>query len=330
MTRRGLARRIALLSCFAALIAAPAPSRADPLFTHTLRFIVPFPPGGTLDVLARSISAELGQALGQTVMIDNRPGASGVIGAAAVAHAPPDGHTIFIASNTLVTLPALRSDLPFDVFKDFAPVILLGATPTVLTVNPSFPARDVASFIAAAKALKGKGGLSYDSPGVGSPPHIAGELLARAADIPLVHIPYRGTQPAVTDLVGGQIPAMMAPLNAVLPFIQSKQLIGLAVTDATRSRFLPDVPTLREAGVTAMPPVSSWFAILTTGGTPPAVVTRLNQAIRTILADPTVQERLSSQTFETAPGSPADLATLMRNDARINADIVSKANIRAD
>ena len=304
---------------------AQPPASAYP--DHMIRFIVPFPPGGTLDVLVRSISNELGQALGQNVIVENRPGASGLIGAEAVARAPADGHMLMIASNTLVTLPAMRDDMPIDVFKDLAPVILMGATPTVITVHPSFAARDYPQFVAAAKATKN--GVNYNSPGIGSPPHIGGELLARAAGLPLVHVPYKGTQPAVADLVAGQIPMMMAPLNAVLPFINEKQLFPIALTDGARTKYLPDTPTLHEAGLTNMPAVSSWFAILTTGGTPPAIVKRLNTEIAKILGDANVQARLRAQTFEINPGSSEDLGKLMRDDAAINAVIVKEAHITA-
>ena len=317
----------AMIALFATPVLAEAPApTAFP--SKQLHFIVPFPAGGTLDVLARTISNELGPALGQSVVVENRPGASGALGAEAVARAAPDGHMLVIVSNTLVTLPAMRNDLPFDIFKDFAPVIELGGTPTVLTVHPSFPARDLKEFIAVAK--KTKGGVSYNSPGIASPPHLAGELLARAADIALVHVSYRGTQPAVADLVAGHLPVMMAPLNAVLPFINDKQLYAIALTDAARSKYLPDVPTLAEAGVTNMPPVTSWFAVLTTGGTPPAAISRLNAEIARILRDPKVQERLVSQTFEIKGGSPEELARLMRADAATNAKVVTEARIKAE
>ncbi len=319
--------RLLALAGSVALAAAPALAQPAPMFNHTIRFIVPFPPGGTLDVLARSISTELGEALGQPVIVDNRPGASGVIGAQAVAHAPPDGHTIFIASNTLVTLPAMRSDLPFDVFKDFAPVILMGATPTVLAVHPSFPARNFKDFVSAARARPG--GVNYDSPGIGSPPHIAGELLARAANIPFVHVPYNGSGPALSAVLSNQVPATVTALNLVLPFIKDQQLYAIAFSDATRTKYLPDVPTLHEEGLTNMPAVSSWFAILATGGSPPDVVQRLNTEIAKILQRPEVQQRLDTQTFEIKPGSAEELAALMRNDAAVNARIVKKANIKA-
>jgi tripartite-type tricarboxylate transporter receptor subunit TctC len=313
-----------------ALAAGPSaaqPSPSAPFPGKPLHFIVPFPAGGTLDVLARAVSNELGPALGQLVVVENRPGASGVLGAELVARATPDGHTLLIASNTLVTLPALRKDLPFDVLKDFAPVIELGSTPTVVTVHPSFPARDVEGFIEAVR--KAPGGANYNSPGIASPPHLAGQLLARAAGIPLVHVSYRGTQPAVTDLVAGHIQVMMAPLNAVLPFIKERQLFPIAVTDVERTGYLPDVPTLREAGITNMPPVTSWFAVLTTAGSPPPVVARLNAEIARILRDPRIEDRLASQTFEITAGSPEALAGRMRAEAATNAAIVSQASINA-
>jgi len=311
---------IAAISCgSAAALAQGAPGPGQ------MRFVVPFPAGGTLDILARTVSNELGPAMGETVVVENRPGASGAIGADYVAKAPKDARTLFIASNTLITLPAMRNDLPFDVFKDFAPIIELGETPTVLTLHPSFGASDYKSFVAKAKAMKD--GVSYNSPGIASPPHLAGELLSRAAGLPLIHVPYRGTQPAVTDLVSGQIGMMMAPLNAVLPFIQNKQLVPIALTDATRTKYLPDVPTLKELGVTNMPPVTSWFAVLTTGGSPADRVARLNAEIAKILRNPKVAASLTSQTFEIKTGSPADIAKLMHDDAAVNAKIVAEAKI---
>ena len=320
-----LFRTIALAG-FIAVSSTAAFAQAFP--TKPLRFVVPFPAGGTLDVLARTVANDLSPALGQPVVVENKPGASGVIGAEVVVQAAPDGHTLMIMSNTLVTLPALRKDMPFDPLKALAPVIELGATPTVITVHPSFAARNVAEFIALAK--KTPGGVSYNSPGIASPPHLAGELLARAAGIPLVHVPYKGTQPAVNDLVGGQIPVMMAPLNAVLPFIQDGKLFAIAVTDEKRAAELPNVPTVREAGIPTMAPVSSWFGILTTAGTPPAAIARLNAEIAKIMRDPKVAERLKAQTFAISAGTPEQLGTMMREEAVRNAKIVADADIKAE
>ncbi|HZN28749.1 MAG TPA: tripartite tricarboxylate transporter substrate-binding protein [Xanthobacteraceae bacterium] len=323
--KRVLILGVIALSTAPTLAQAPAPGVPA---SKQMRFIVPFPAGGTLDVLARTVSNELGPALGATIVVENRPGASGVLGADVVARAPADGSTLVIVSNTFVTLPAMLNNLPFDIFKNFAPVVELGGTPTLLTVHPSFPARDLRQFIDFAK--NAKDGINYNSPGIASPPHLAGELLARAADIRLVHVPYRGTQPAVTDLVAGQMPVSMAPLNAVLQFVNDRKLYGIALTDAARTKYLPEVPTLREAGITNMPSVTSWFAVLTTGGTPSEAVARLNEEINKILRDPKVQERLESQTFEIKGGSVEEIAKRMREDAATNAKIVAEANIRAN
>lgn len=317
-----------LIAALAFLAVAPALAQTpSPFAGKQMRFIVPFPAGGTLDVLARTVGNDLGPALGTTIVVENRPGASGVIGADAVARSPADGTSLVIVSNTFVTLPAMLSNLPFDIFRNFAPVIELGGTPTLLTVHPSIPARDLKGFIEYARQQKG--GVSYNSPGIASPPHLAGELFARAANVPMVHVPYRGTQPAVTDLVSGQMPVSMAPLNAVLQFVTEKKLFGIALTDAARTKYLPDIPTLREAGISNMPPVTSWFAVLTTGGTPPELVARLNGEIDKILHDPKVQKSLESQTFEIKGGPPEALAAHMREDAATNARIVTEANIKA-
>lgn len=318
---------VAAALVLAALAATPALAQGD-FPSKPIRFVVPFPPGGTLDVLARTIGERVSASVGQPVVIENRPGASGAIGAELVAKAPNDGYILMIMSNTLVTLPSLRPNLPFDVFKDFTPVIEIGATPTVITVHPSFPARNLDEFIAAARTAKG--GVSYNSPGNASPPHLAGELFARTANVPLVHVPYKGTAPAVTDLVGGQIQVMMAPLNAVLPYIQSGRLYAIAVTDAQRAKQLPNVPTLREAGIQSAAPMSSWFGLLTAGNTPAPLVARLNAEVGKALQAADVRAKLEEQSFEIRGGTPADFAKLMREEADRNAKIVADAKIRLD
>jgi tripartite-type tricarboxylate transporter receptor subunit TctC len=330
---RRLNTGLAIFALGAAALCAPlaaTPAVAQDYPTHPVKFIVPFPPGGTLDVLARMVADKLRGPLGQQVLVENKPGAAGAIGAQAVATAEPDGHTIFIASNTLVTLPALRKELPFDPMKSFAPIIELAFTPTIITLHPSLPARDYPQFVAMVKGMKD--GLSYSSPGIASPPHLAGELLARAANIPMVHIPQKGTAPAVTDLLSGAVPAMMAPLNAVLDHIKQGRLFAIASIDASRATDLPNIPTLHESGLSpaVMPAVSSWFGILTTAGTPPAVVQRLNTEINKILAQPDVIEKLRAQTFEARGGTVQSFAKLMAEEGARNAKIVADANIKAE
>src|SRR5438105_546373 len=310
------------------MVGAVTAATAQTFPNKPIRMVVPFPPGGTLDILARTVGQKLSANVGQPVVTENRPGAAGAIGAAEVAKAPPDGHILMIMSNTLVTLPALRSDLPFHPLKDFTPVIELGATPTVLVVHPSFPARNLAEFVAAAR--KTSGGVSYNSPGTASPPHLAGELFARAANVPMVHVPYKGTAPAIIDLVAGQIPAMMAPLNSILPYLKSGRAFAIAVTDANRAKDLPDVPTLREAGVRSLAPVSSWFGLLTAPHTPAPLVARLNAEVNAALKDPEVRSRLEEQSFELRGGTSESLAALMREETERNARIVAEAKIRAD
>lgn len=316
-------RRLAWVLGF--LVMATMPAAAQPTSSKQVRFIVPFAAGGTLDVFARVISKELGPILGQPVIVENRPGASGGIGAEAVARAEPDGMTLMIMTNTLATLPQLRPDLPFNIEKDLAPIIELGSTPTVMTLHPSFPARTVKEFIEAAKKMPN--GVDFTSPAVASAPHLAGELLGRLAGIKLVHVPYRGSGPAVADLVAGQVKMMMAPLNLVLPFIETKQLIPLAVTNDKRTALLPDVPTLQEAGVPDMKPMGQWLGVMTTGGTPQDVIAKYNREIARILSSPAVRASLEAQSFVVATSTPEEFAARLRQEIQDVTAIIKEANI---
>ena len=301
------------------------PASAQLTSSKQVRFIVPFAAGGTLDVFARVISKELGPILGQPVIVENRPGASGGIGAEAVARAEPDGMTLMIMTNTLATLPQLRPDLPFNIEKDLAPIIELGSTPTVMTLHPSFPARTVKEFIETAK--KTPNGVDFTSPAVASAPHLAGEMFGRLAGVKLVHVPYRGSGPAVADLVAGQVKMMMAPLNLVLPFIETKQLIPLAVTNDQRTALLPDVPTLQEAGVPDMKPMGQWLGVMTTGGTPKDVIARYNLEIARILSNPAVRASLEAQSFVVATSTPEEFAARLRQEIQDVTAIIKEANI---
>jgi tripartite-type tricarboxylate transporter receptor subunit TctC len=309
------------------VIAAPAAIAQD-YPTKPIKFIVPVPPGGTLDALARMVAEKLRISFGQPVVVENRVGGQTSVGAGVVASAEPDGHSIVIIANTLVTLPALRKDMPFDPQTALAPIIELAFTPTVVALNPSLPARDWKSFVSMVNGMKE--GLSYSSPNIGSPPHLAGELMARTAKLNMVHIPEKGTAPAVADLLGGSVPAMMAPLNAVLEHIRAGKVIPIAVSDATRAPDLPNIPTLNELGLKDYTPVSSWFALLTTAGTPPAIVDKLNAEVNNILKMPDVLEKLAQQSFVPRGGSPQDLAKLMREEYTRNAKIIADSNIKAE
>jgi tripartite-type tricarboxylate transporter receptor subunit TctC len=322
LSTRKLIALILALGPLAVLPAAAQPNSGKPV-----RLIVPFAPGGTLDIFARVIGKELAPMVGAPVVVINRPGASGAIGAEDVAHATPDGSTLMIMTNTLATLPALRNDLPFNIEKDLAPIIELGSTPTVMTLHPSFPARTVKEFIEAAKKMPQ--GVDFTSPAVGSSPHLAGELFAKLTAVKLVHVPYRGSGPAAAALVAGQIKVMMAPLNLVMPFIKSKQLIPLAVTSAARTPLLPNVPTLQEAGVPNMKPMSQWLGIMTTAGTPPDVISKYNHEIAQILEMPSVRATLEKQMFVISTSSPKKFAEDLQQEIKDVGALIKDANIKS-
>ena len=314
----GVAAAISIALGATGALAQAYPSKA-------ITFVVPFPPGGTLDVLTRLIGEKMATSMGVPHVVENKPGAAGAIGAEYVTKQPGDGYTVMIVSNTIVTLPALRPNLPFDPLKDLTPVVLLSDTPTVVTVHPSLGAKTWPEFVNVAKTKAG--GLSYSSPGNASPPHLTGELLSRGGGLPMTHVPYNGTAPAVRDLLGGHTPVMMAPLNAVLPSIKEGKLIAIAAADATRAPDLPELKTLNELGVNIRP-VSSWFAFLTAPNTPPAIVERLNAEANKALKLPDVQAKLKEQTFGVRGGTSAELAKLMADDAAANAKIVKDAGIK--
>jgi tripartite-type tricarboxylate transporter receptor subunit TctC len=316
---------IALASCLA--FAAPAAAQPDNYPSKPVRFIVPWPAGGGTDVFARAIGQKLHDALGQPFIVDNRSGASGNIGASAVAKAPPDGYTIMIGTITLATNPGLYSSLDFDATKDLAAVTLIADIPHVLVVNPAIPARSVAELVALAKSKPGK--LSYASAGVGSPFHIAAEFFKSTAGVDLLHVPYKGGAPAISDVVGGHADVTFANLVAVYPQIQGGLVRALAVTTAKRSATLPDVPTLAEAGLKDYA-FASWFGIFVPAGTPPAIVKKLNAEIVKILRSPEISERLSKEGADLIASSPEYFADYLKSETAKWSTLVRAAGIRAD
>lgn len=277
-----------------------------------IKFIVPFAAGGTSDILARLVGEKLQGVLKQPVVVDNRAGAGGVIGADAAAKSASDGYTLLlgtIASHAIN--PALRPQMPYDALKDFAPVILLGSISNVLLVGANQPYKSVKDLIAAAKAKPGS--LSFASAGPGSSQHLSGELFKLLAGADLTHVPYRGSAPAIQDVMGHQVPCSFETVTVALPHIQSGKVRALAVTSAQRSAALPEVPTLHEAGVNGFD-VASWQAVYAPAGTPPAIVTRLNQEIEKILALPDVKARLDTLGLAHSPNTPAQFADYNRLD----------------
>src|SRR5512140_1202101 len=273
-----------------ALLAPTLGAQAQSYPSKPIRLVCPFPPGGAVDIASRAVAHELTQILGQPVTVDNRPGAGGNIGAEITAKSAPDGYTLLMTTSGIMGInPALYSKLPFDPIKDFAPISMLVSLNNVLVLHPSVPAKSVQEVIALAKAQPGK--LTYASSGNGTSIHLSGELFKTMTGVDMLHIPYKGSAPAVTDLLGGQVNMMFDNIPSSLPHIKAGKLRALAVTGAKRSQLLPDLPTIAEAGV---PGYESyvWFGVVAPAGTPSSIVQRLNAAIAKAAAAPAFHSRL--------------------------------------
>lgn len=314
----------ALLALALAIAGAPAaPAAAYP--SASIRLIVAFPPGGPSDTLARIVGERLAVHLGQSVVIDNRPGAGGNIAAVVAAKAPPDGYTLLMGNNSiLATNAALYGHLDFDPIRDFAPITLIGLQPNILVVNPSLQAHSVAELVALAKAEPGK--LNFASSGAGTAAHLAGELFKLQAGIDIVHVPYRGAAPALTDLVGGRTQMMFATSASVLSFIRSGKLRALAVTTAKRSPAVPDLPTIAESGYPNFE-ATTWHGLVAPAKTPAPIIDKLAKATDVVLKEPDVQKRLDSLGVEIIGDTPAEFAAYIKSESVKWAAVIHKAGI---
>jgi len=294
------------LFALAALAVMNAPAGAQDYPNRPITLVVPFPPGGSTTIVARTISDKLAELLGQQIVIDNRGGAGGTIGTRAVAKADPDGYTLLLGyTGTLAIAPSLYANVGYDPRKDFAPIGRIGTAPNTLVVHPSFPAKSVAELVAYAKANPGK--VNYGSAGVGTVSHVCGEYFATAAGIKLVHVPYKGTGPVLTDLIGGHIPMAFAPIPATYPNAQSGKLRMLAVTSAVRSTLVPEVPTIAEQGVPGFEAVLR-YGLVAPAGTPRPIIDKLNKALNAALASDEIRKRLALEGAEPLPGTIKDYA----------------------
>lgn len=319
---------LAAATAVVAATAAPWAMAQDAWPAKPVKIVVPFAAGGTSDILARLVAEKLQTALKQPVVVDNRGGAGGVIGADVVAKSAADGYTLLlgtIASHAIN--PALRTNMPYDAVKDFAPIILLGSISNVLLVGANQPYKTVADLIAAAKAKPDT--ISFASAGQGSSQHMSGEMFKLLAGADMAHVPYRGSAPAIQDVIGHQIPSSFETVTVALPHIQSGKVQALAVTSAQRSAALPDVPTLQEAGVAGFD-VSSWQGMYAPAGTPAAVVARLNSEIARILALPDVKARLDSLGLVHAPNTPAQFADYNRQDIAKWTRVAKEGKVKLD
>ena len=288
-----------------AMLGGATAARADGYPERPVKWIVPFPPGGAMDSIARTLGESMGKQLNTSFIVENRAGAGGNIGAASVARAKPDGYTILIVANGMAVNSALYADLNYDPIKDFAPISLLAVVPNVLVTNPARTgANSVQDVIAKAKAQPNH--YTYASAGVGTSIHLAGELFLSMANVEMLHVPYKGSGPAIADLLGGQVDYMFDSITSAKPHIEAGKLRALGVTTRKRSAALPDVPTIAESGLPGYE-LMPWFAAFAPAGTPPEVVTKLNAAMRQALADPKVRATLDSIGAESIGGSPEEL-----------------------
>ncbi len=296
--------------------------------TRPITLVIPVPPGGASDFIGRTVGAKLADALGQPVVISNRGGAGGTIATAGVAKADADGYTLLLASITTHGIgPHLYASLPYDPAKDFAPVIFLANFPLVMTINADLPAHSVAEVIALAKSQPG--GLAFASSGNGGAPHLAGELLKSLTGADLLHVPYRGSGPAVIDVVAGRVPVMIDGLPALLPFITAGKLRPLAVASLKRHPLLPELPTFAELGYAGMD-VTLWYGLVAPAATPQPIVKRLNAELVRILAMPDLRKSLMDQGAEPGGGTPEDFGNFMRAESARWRVVVKQAGIKAE
>jgi len=316
----------ACMALLVLIIATAASAQSYP--DKSVRMVVPFAAGaGSNDIMARLVAQKLSDALGQQFVVDNRPGASGIIGTDIVAKAPPDGYTVLMMSLTFTVNPSLFSKLPYDTVRDLIPVTMVASAPLMLVVHPSVPAKSVTEFIAYAKANPGK--LNFGSGGPGTTPHLAGEMIKTMAGIQVTHIPYKGGAPALTDLVAGQIQLMCENIPGTLPFAKAGKLRALAVTDLKRSPLLPELPTLDEAGLKGYQ-IVGWNGLFVPAGTPQPIVNRLNAEVVKALALPDVKDRLATLGADAVGDTPQHFAVFIKAEIPKWAKVVKDAGLKIE
>jgi len=321
-----MARAAVVVSLFFICAALPATAQTYP--ARSIRIVVPYSPGGGTDIVARIIGQKLGEAWGQQVVIDNRPGASGMIAGDIVAKSAPDGYTLLMGYTGDVAINlSLFKKMSFHPVKNFTPVTLAAVAPMIFVLHPSLPANSVKQVIALARANPGQ--LPYASAGVGQPGHLAFELLQRDAKIQITHVPYKGGAPAVTDLVGGHVVMFFSGIMPAIPHVRTGKLRAIAVSTAKRSPVAPEVPTMIEAGMRGFD-LPTWYGVLAPAGTPKDIVAKLTAEISRALTQPDVKERLSREGAEAAPNTPEQFAQFIQSEIAKYATIIKEAGVRAD
>jgi tripartite-type tricarboxylate transporter receptor subunit TctC len=322
MQRRGVLAVLAMPA-----LALPSVVRAQPAWpSRPIRMVIPFPPGGTTDILGRYLAPPLAAALGQSVVVENRTGGNGAVGVVETLRAAPDGHTICLSISTLIT-QALLTRQPYHPINDVTPILHLANVGNILVVNKAMPIQSVADLIAHARANPGR--LSYGSPGMGSSVHLSGELFAQATGTQMVHVPYRGGGPALADLVAGNIQLMFGNASSTLPFVRGDQVRPLAVTAATRQAYAPELPTIAEAAIPGFA-VSEWYAMIGPAGIPAPVVERINREIMAIVGTPEGRARLLDLGAEVVGGTPAEFGAFLRADLTRTEALIRSAGIKVE
>jgi len=317
---------VRLLAAFAFLLAGDS-ALAQPYPSKPIRFVVPYPPGGPTDILGRAVAQALTESLGQTVVVENKPGASGMIGAEQVAKAAPDGYTILVNASIHVINPSLYSKTTFDAMHDFAPVTQIASVPLILVVGQPVKANSVRELIALAKASPGK--LTFASSSVGAAPHLAGELLKRMAGIDIVHVPYKGSGPATTDLIGGHVTMMIDSMPSSIAHVKSGKLKVLGVSTAKRVPALPDVPTIAESGLPGFD-IATWYGVWAPVKTPKEIVSKVSSEIATALKRPDLKERLAGLGAEGVGSTPAEFAAYCESEFKRWAKVVKDSGAKLD
>ena len=307
--------------CWAGVVAA-APYPDKPV-----RLVVPFAPGGGSDIVARILAQKVGSVWSQSVVVDNRGGSGGVAGTSTVAKSAPDGYTLLLTSISIAYAPALYAKLPYDTEREFAPALLLVVQPSILAVHPALPVRSVAELVAMARAKPGE--LRYSSGGAGSAPHLAAEIFRATANIQLTHVPYKGGGAIVTAALAGEVQMLFAGVASLMPHVKSSRLRALAVTGLARSKAVPELPTMAEAGLPGAE-FDGWYGLLTPAGTPRETIARINADFNAVLAAPEVQERLLASGFEPLGGTPQKFSDYLRAETRKWTKLVRDAGIRVE
>ena len=313
--------------CCGSLLLAAFSVQGQPFPSQPIRIVAPVPPGGGVDILSRALAQKLTESLGVSVIVENKAGASAVVGTDHVAKSAPDGYTMLMGYSVLATNRFLQASLPYDLERDLTPVINVGYIPLILVTQPAFPASSVRELIALAKAKPGQ--LTYASGGAGAGAHLSGELFKSLAGVDLVHVPYKGNAPALNDLLGGHVNIMFDTITTSLPHVKAGQLKGLATTGGKRSPLAPDLPTMIEAGLPGFD-ITAWYMLFVPRKTPKDVIARLNAALNAAVSDPEVVRRMGAQGVTFVGGTPAEADAFVQSEVTRWGEVIRKAGIKAE